>query len=256
MRSSRIAVTAVAALLTAAPSALAQTSPQSSDAALTQTYSGCLMKETDFRRAHNLGDGQLGGVGLGDEFVLVDVKVSPAKATAAPMTTATTPASAASAASASTTPCADRGVAYRLTGSAEEQLKQLVGRQLDVQGRFKHADDAAAGGTRPDEKLPAEIEIVSFVEAPSAAPMTAPATSTMPPASSTVATSSTATAAASTQTTTPPPVTNPTPATNPTPIAEPRELPRTASSSPLVWLIGVVALSAGLALALVRRRAV
>ena len=37
------------------------------------------MSESDYRRAHNLGEGTVGGAGLGDEFVLVDVKISPAK---------------------------------------------------------------------------------------------------------------------------------------------------------------------------------
>ena len=61
----------------------AQTSAPQEKTAAPQTFTGCLMSEPDYRRAHNLGEGTVGGAGLGDEFVLVDVKVSPAKDTAA-----------------------------------------------------------------------------------------------------------------------------------------------------------------------------
>src|SRR5205085_1022279 len=39
---------------------------------------GCVMKETDYRRAHGLGKGTVSGAGLGDEYVLVDASVMPA----------------------------------------------------------------------------------------------------------------------------------------------------------------------------------
>lgn len=259
MRPSQITGIAIAAFFTVTSSAFAQTQPtqtptqdptkeKSSDISVTQTFTGCLMTERDYRSAHNLGAGQVGGVGLGDEFVLVDVKVSPANgASAANGATATTPRSDTSAtASASTTAsskCADQGTAYRVTGSDEEKLKGLVGRQLEIQGRFKHADDAAAGGTRPDEKLPAEVEMVSFREAPAATAMTesaAPQTSTSSPAR--------------------PQPTPPTPATiepardGAAATAPRRELPRTASSTALLGLVGVLALGSGVALFVVRRR--
>src|SRR5262245_3140502 len=125
MQVSKIAGLALAALFSVTPAAFAQTPAQTpaqpaaqtrarpNDAAATQTFTGCLMKETDYRRAHNLGGGAAGGVGLGDEFVLVDVKVSPAMgAAAAPSSNRP----AASAASATATTCADQGVAYRVTG--------------------------------------------------------------------------------------------------------------------------------------------
>jgi LPXTG-motif cell wall-anchored protein len=236
----KIAGMAVAAFVTITPSALAQTQPQTqpkkSETAATQTFTGCLMTEPDYRKAHNLGEGALKGVGLGDEFVLVDVKVSPAKATAAATPSSETSAANASA-SRSTMSCADKGLAYRLTGTAEEKIKGLVGHQLEIQGRFKHADDVAAGGTQSGEKLPAEVEIVSFRDAPSpvavSEPPAAPATPPSTP-SSTVAAPRT-------------------PAT--VPATQPRDLPRTASSSPLLALVGVLALSSGLVLTLMRRRA-
>jgi hypothetical protein len=239
MRLSKIAGIAVTTLLTVTPSAFAQTQTKNSDATATQTFTGCLMTEPAYRRAHNLGEGALGGVGLGDEFVLVDVKVSPAKGTT--VTTRSSSASS-SAASASASTCADQGLAYRLTGTAEEKIKGLVGHQLEIQGRFKHADDAAAGGTRPGEKLPAEVEIVSFREAPATAAVSEPAPPPPPPSPSTSTT-------APARTIEPAPV----PATA-APATEPRTMPRTAGSSGLIALIGVLALSSGAALAVFRRR--
>src|SRR5262249_52539920 len=41
---------------------------------------GCLVKEGDYRKAHHLGSGALGGVGLGDEFVVVNATIEPASA--------------------------------------------------------------------------------------------------------------------------------------------------------------------------------
>jgi hypothetical protein len=244
MRASRIAGIAVVTLFTVTPSAFAQTQTKSSDTA-TQTFTGCLMTEPAYRKAHNLGAGALGGAGLGDEFVLVDVKVSPAKDMPAAMSSTKTSSTKASA-SAST--CADQGLAYRLNGTAEEKLKGLVGRQLEIQGRLKHSADVAANGTRTDEKLPAEVVIVSFREAPIETAMSEPApvpSSTVEPARPTEPARTVAP---------PPPTPEPAPAA-PARSTEPRTMPRTASSSGLVGLIGVLALSSGLALAVIRRRA-
>ncbi len=196
-----------------------------------------------YRRAHNLGDGAAAGVGLGDEFVLVDVKVTPATAAVA-TARPSQPSAAVTSASATPATCADRGVAYRITGSDEEKLKELVGRQLEIQGRFKDAEDAATAGARAADRIPAEIVMVSFSEAPSAAPMSEPMAATPPPV-----------------TPTPPVATVETPRTPiPAPVADPapaprRELPRTAGSSVVLGLIGVLALSSGVALTSWRRRA-
>jgi uncharacterized surface anchored protein len=247
MRPSRISGIAIAAFFAVIPSAFAQTQATKTDTNATQTFTGCLMTEPDYRKAHNLGAGQIGGVGLGDEFVLVDVQSSAAKGTADATQSSGTSGVIASAASSA---CADKGVAYRLTGTAEEKIKGLVGHQLEVQGRFKHADDVAAGGTQPGEKLPAEVEIVSFREAPSAAAVSEPA----PAMSTTTTTPTTPTRAQATMSTpaqpTTPVVTEPSPRAT----SEPR-MPRTASSSALVLLIGVLALSAGIAMGAFRRRA-
>lgn len=261
MRLSRTAGIAVAAVITVTSSALAQTStpppstPQSAETAAVQTFTGCLMKESDYRRAHNLGDGAVNGVGLGDEFVLTDVKVS-----AASVTTATSSATVAGAsnvtASTTASTCADKGVAYRLTGSDEEQLKTFVGRQLAVVGRFKHAADVAAGGTRPDEKLPAEVEMISFGEAPSPSTVSEPVAATPPPPPPPPPTMATPPPPPASTVTTPrqttPPVATPPPAE---PVATRSELPRTAGATGLLALIGALALISGVAVSVMRRRA-
>jgi LPXTG-motif cell wall-anchored protein len=212
------------------------------------------MTERDYRSAHNLGAGQVGGVGLGDEFVLVDVKVSPAKATAATPPT-DTPMVGASAQTTSPTKCADQGTAYRLAGSNEEQLKTLVGRHVEVQGRFKNADDATASGARPEGALPAEVEIVSFREAPAPEAVTAPTATTAQPTSTPIAPPPAQVAPPPAQAAPPPAQVAPPPPPAPTPATETRrELPATASSTTLLALIGVLALSSGLALTVIRRR--
>jgi LPXTG-motif cell wall-anchored protein len=219
--------------------------PQEKTAA-PQTFTGCLMSEPDYRRAHNLGEGTVGGAGLGNEFVLVDVTVSPAKEPAA--TTPSTEAAVESAVAAigSTAKCADQGTAYRLTGPNEGQLKPLLGRQVEIQGRFKDPTDPRTG-----EKLPNEVELLSFRAAPApaavsepAAPPT-PAQTTPPPPPPPV------------QTTPPPPVQTappPPPPAQAAPTPTRTELPRTASSTALLAVVGVLAFSSGFVLTHRRRR--
>jgi len=239
MRMSRIAGIAVATLLTVTPSAFAQTQTKNNDMSATQTFTGCLMTEPAYRRAHSLGAGALGGAGLGDEYVLVDVSVSPAKG----MTDGASSSDAvAVTGSTSATTCADQGAAYRMNGPAESKLKGLVGHEVEVQGHLKHADDVSADGSRPGEKLPAEVVIVSFREAPAPVPMSTPAM-TAPAASAPMLPSNVA----------PPPAPPATPTVPSTP--EPSTLPRTAGSTGYFALIGLMALSSGLALLILRRRA-
>jgi LPXTG-motif cell wall-anchored protein len=229
--------------------------PQEKTAA-PQTFTGCLMSEPDFRRAHNLGEGTVGGAGLGDEFVLVDVKVSPAKETAATVPSSEKDVELALAKIGSTGKCADQGTAYRLTGPNEDQLKGLVGRQLEIQGRFKDPTDPRTG-----EKLPNEVEILSFRAAPApvavSQPATPPAQATPPPPPPV----QTAPPPPPVQAAPPPPVQAATPppvqaaAPQPAPAMATRtELPRTASSTALLAVVGVLALSSGFVLTHARRR--
>ena len=221
------------------------------------------MSEPDYRRAHNLGEGTVGGAGLGDEFVLVDVKVSPAREPAATASSSDQAAEQALAKIGTAGKCADQGTAYRLTGPNEDKLKGLAGRQLEIQGRFKDPTDPRTG-----EKMPNEVEILSFREAPAAAPIAQPATPP-PPAQTTPPPAQTTPPPVQTAPPPPPPVQTapPTPAqaTPPPPaqtappqpapaMATRTELPRTASSTALLGLVGVLALSLGFVLTHARRR--
>ena len=243
---SKVVGITAAALFTAAPPAFAQAQQaKASDITTIQTFTGCLMTEPAYRKAHNLGSGALGGVGLGDELVLVDAKVSPGKSTTADAK-ATTKAldqeqKAEKNAPPSTSACADQGQAFRLTGSAEDPLskmKSLLGHEVEIQGRFKDADDARTGGTPAAGKLPAEVVIESFAPVANAAPVTEPAPApTMPPQPTTPPEP-------------PPPAATPAPAPNP-----PKELPHTASSNELFGLVGALTLFSGALVSAFRRRA-
>ena len=270
MRPSQITGIATAAFLSVTISAFAQTptpqtptpqtptteTPASQEkTAAPQTFTGCLMSEPDFRRAHNLGEGTVGGAGLGNEYVLVDVKVSPAKEPAAMASSSDPAVERALAKIGSTDKCADQGTAYRLTGPNEEQLKTLVGRQVEIQGRFKDPTDPRTG-----EKLPNEVEILSFRPAPAPAPVSEPAApptpaqTTPPPPPPPAQTAPPPPPPVQAAPPPPPPVqTAPPPPPAPA-MATRTELTRTASSSALLALVGVLALGSGFVLTHRRRR--
>ena len=212
-----------------------QISQSSSDANATMTVVGCLVRETDYRKAHGLGKGAIGGLGLGDEFVLVDATaVAASGSTAAatgssPQTPATRPSSSAA--------CSEKGTgkAYRTTGQLEERLKPFVGRRIEVTGQFDHERDARTAAGETNAKLPPEIKIASYREAPAAAGEGSQSANAAPAA-------------------TPAPVpSNPqTVASNQAP-AE-RRLPNTAGNETLFALIGAMCLSGALGLRLLRLR--
>src|SRR5438874_12573024 len=178
MNMRRIAGIVVAACMVSG-SAFAQSDKNGSrDQKASMTLVGCLMGESDYRRAHGLGKGAIGGLGLGDEFVLVDASESSSAAATSSTAPSTTSAR-----------CTETGTgkAYRLTGQAEEKLKQFVGRRIEVTGAFDHARDAKIAAGETKAKLPAEIKIASFREAPVSAGTTAstaaPPAPAAPPAS-------------------------------------------------------------------------
>jgi LPXTG-motif cell wall-anchored protein len=263
MRPSQITGIATAAVFTVTFSAFAQTptpqppTPQAPGTATAapQTFTGCLMSERDYRRAHNLGEGTVGGAGLGDEVVLVDVKVSPAKDTAATEPASDVSAALAKISTSAAAKCADQGTAYRLTGPAEDQMKSLVGRQVEIQGRFKDPTDPRTG-----EKMPNEVEILSFREAPAAAAATVsePAAPPPPPPPPPAQTAPPPPPPVQTAPPPPPPVQAAPPPPPPVQAAPETtmrtELPRTASSTALLALVGVLALGSGFVLTHRRRR--
>jgi hypothetical protein len=194
------------------------------------TLIGCVMRETDYRKANNSGRGgpAATGVGLGNEFVLVN---------ATKVTSGATPS-----ASAGECGVSAAGEAYELTGNRERDLEKYVARRVEITGTLKEAKTTTgvAGEAKPtggfdplkqDLKL-FEVEISSFRELTAqsaAAPPSAPAARQEPA---------------------PAPAAPAQP--EPQPVTAPRQqLPRTASPLPLIGLIGLLSLASGLAL---RRR--
>jgi hypothetical protein len=149
------------------------------------TIAGCVQREEDYRKANNLGrGGAVGtGVGVGNEFVLINV--SPAGTTA----DASAPKSDAATGTAGTTGAAGasaKAQAYELTGSNEGQVAQYVGRRVEIVGKLKAAESGPAGPTggatagtppsgvdvtSPDLKLK-EVEVTSVRESTGTCPST------------------------------------------------------------------------------------
>ena len=240
-----LVVSATAFAQTDRPASSSQPRPaaQPSDTG-TMKFVGCLIKESDYRSAHKLGKGTLGtGVGIGDEYVLVDATSAPA----ASGSQANAPASSTGAkpAAGRAENCTEKGTgtAYRMTGKHEEELKSFVGRRMEIFGKFEHASDVKAAADPDSAKLPAEVEIASFSEAPALASAAAPAAAPAPSASQAAPAPSSAEARNQ----------NNGPAPQVAQSNASRELPRTASDGPLIALIGLISLTAGVGLS-VRRR--
>ena len=121
------------------------------------TLVGCLVRESDYRQKHNLGGGAAGGMGLGDELVIVDTNTT--STTPVATSTNTAPAESPASPSSSAINCADtgKGPAYRLTGSMEDKLKAFVGRSVEVRGDFEPDRDR-------ESKLPEEVNVRSYRE--------------------------------------------------------------------------------------------
>src|SRR5262245_31755483 len=137
------AATFVATALLVSTTAFAQT-PASTTASTTTaqdrespathvTLIGCVQKESDYRREHNLrrGGGLQTGLGAGDEYVLINA-------------TRVTPGSAPAGASGDCS-SASSGEAFEITGPREEAFKAFVGKRVEVSGTQKRAKLAASG---------------------------------------------------------------------------------------------------------------
>jgi hypothetical protein len=110
----------------------AQQSTAISPAQAPVTYVGCVQREADYRRAQHAGRGGVAGTGagLGNEFVLVGATTMTAGATA--LALGAPPAEPGTAASGGMA-----GGAYELTGPAESQVEQYVGRRVEIVGTMK-----------------------------------------------------------------------------------------------------------------------
>jgi hypothetical protein len=95
------------------------------------TVSGCIQREADFRKARDAGRGGVvgTGVGVGNEFVLINASMSTAAAAPAGAPAGTSGA----------------GMAYELTGTNEKQAEQFVGQRVEISGKLKAAEVTASG---------------------------------------------------------------------------------------------------------------
>jgi hypothetical protein len=123
------------------------------------TLTGCVQSEEDYRKAKGMAKGGAAstGVGVGNEFVIINAKPAGAAAPGTSETAGTTGAAA---------------QAYEVTGSMEGDLKQFVGKRVEITGKTKAAERSASGaptgGVDPagqDLKL-AEIEIAAVKAVP------------------------------------------------------------------------------------------
>ena len=122
--------------------------PQAGSAGQAVTVVGCIQSEADYRKARNLGRGGTAGtgVGVGNEFVLIDAKVtSPGTPPAAGAATGTTGAAA---------------QAYKLTAANEGKASQFVGKRVEITGTLKPGEAAGAAPTRrPTTGAPPRIDV-------------------------------------------------------------------------------------------------
>src|SRR5262245_32661504 len=234
--SMRPAATLVATALIASTTAFAQTKTATTtaqdreSAATPVTLIGCVQKESDYRREHNLkrGGGLQTGLGAGDEYVLINA-------------TRVTPGSAPASASADCS-SASSGEAFEITGPREEAFKAFVGKRVEVSGTQKRAKLAPSGqptgGSDPirgDLRL-FEVEVSSVKQAAATTAQAQRSETVTPPA-----TTAPAPAPA------PPPAPAPAPAPAPTTTADQpptpaptTTLPHTASPLPLYGLASLL----------------
>lgn len=186
------------------------------------TLVGCIQREADYRRTHDIGRGGVAatGIGRGNEYVLINSSRVPSGTAAADMD------------------CSFQwGPGYELTGERERDLEPHVGSVVQISGMLKESEfDVASsrpaqptGGFDPlgqDLRLQ-EVNLTSFQEvAPAAQLAFAEAPSSKPA----VAEEAQAIGTAGVQ-----------------------ELPRTASPLPVAGILGLLSLGAAFALRARRR---
>ena len=242
------AVIGAAVLLSAMPaSSAAQTTAQTTTPS-TITLVGCLQTEGDYRRAQDAGKGGVlsTGAGLGNEYVLIQTEGAGGPGGYAANANVDCKSSTAFA-----------GTSYEMTGTRERELKQFVGRRVEITGELKNADASGRpGGFDPafisqDLRLN-EINVASFREAPMAAQASA-----APAVAETQPTQAAQTQAVQPQSPEPAPretygTTGQTEQTGTVASAQ-TELPRTASPLALYGLLGLFSLGGAVALRRVRR---
>jgi hypothetical protein len=133
------------------PTATQRTPPGATSAATAEqvTITGCVQREADYRKANNAGRAGVAGTGLGanNEFVLINASMAGGGAKpGAPTGTAGSTA------------------AFELTGSAEGQAAQFVGKRVEVMGKLKAEETSASGrptGGPTAGKPPEGVDVAS-----------------------------------------------------------------------------------------------
>jgi hypothetical protein len=110
------------------------------------TIVGCIVRESDYRRAADAGKGGVAGtgVGAGNEYILTNASMS--TGASAPVATA-----------------GGAATAYELSGSNEGQAKEFVGKRVEITGKLKPAEVGAAGptGGPTADKPPSGVDLTS-----------------------------------------------------------------------------------------------
>ena len=227
-------------------------SAQTGDNKMAVTAVGCLQAEREYRRDNDSSKFAGTGIGLSDEYVLIDAVIGGPSMNVQPITEQENGTNCIAA--------RGRGQAFELTGHGEHSLAGLVGHRVVIHGMLKHAEhDTGAvgtsgtftpvptnGGPSPGSDLKLrEINVESFslvpvmaaaknepviFGAPEPAPEPAPAAAPEPA----------------------PPAAEAAPQA-PSPAAAP-VLPKTASPLPAIGLIGLLSLAAAAGLRLFRRQ--
>jgi hypothetical protein len=130
------------------PAVEAQQHPAATEpAGVPVTLVGCVQREAEYRRTRDAGRGGAAGTGagVGNEYVLVNASTAIAGETPPDRPAAGAPP----AESGIVGTAGMAGGAYELTGPAEGQLEQYVGRRVEIVGRMK------SGPTPLSDKAPA-----------------------------------------------------------------------------------------------------
>jgi hypothetical protein len=129
------------------PSSASETQQPTAPAGVSVTLVGCVEREADYRRAQDAGRGGAAGTGagVGNEYVLVTASTAIAGATPPDAPTPGTPPAEPDAVGTA----GMAGGTYELTGPAEGQLEQYVGRRVRIVGKMK------SGPTAMSDKAPA-----------------------------------------------------------------------------------------------------
>jgi hypothetical protein len=124
-----------------------QAPQQAGSAGQTVTLVGCIQSEADYRKTGNLGRGGAAGtgVGVGDEFVLIDARMASAGPPPASGATGTTGAAAQD---------------YELIGANERKASQFVGKRVEITGTVRPLETGVAAPTRsPTADAPPRIDV-------------------------------------------------------------------------------------------------